>query len=73
MDIKEIEFIFRYMTPQQRQKLLSKVKAFNLATNINKDREFLEEALDEIANEYPFIKEYIVSRTKTKRGTDHIL
>ncbi len=72
MDIKEIEFIFRYMAPQQRQKLLSKMQALNLATNINKDREFLEEALDEIAKEYPFIKEYIISQSKTERRTDQI-
>lgn len=59
MDIKEIEFIFRYMTPQQRQKLLSKVKAFNLATDINKDPKFLRETINEVSKEYPFVKEIL--------------
>ena len=59
MDIKEIEFIFRYMTPQQRQKFLARMKALNLATDINKDPEFLREAINEVSKEYPFVKEIL--------------
>lgn len=60
MDIKQIEFIFRYMTTQQRKELIQAISAFNLATNINNDEDFITEALDEVGKKYPFIKQYIL-------------
>ena len=60
MDIKQIEFIFRYMTPQQRKELIQSISAFNLATSINNDEDFITEALDEVGKKYPFIKQYIL-------------
>lgn len=60
MDIKQIEFIFRYMTSQQRKELIQAISAFNLATNINNDQDFITEALDEVGKKYPFIKQYIL-------------
>lgn len=60
MDIKQIEFIFRYMTPQQRKELIQAISAFNLATSINNDEDFITEALDEVGKKYPFIKQYIL-------------
>lgn len=60
MDIKQIEFIFRYMTPQQRKDLIQAISAFNLATSINNDEDFITEALDEVGKKYPFIKQYIL-------------
>lgn len=60
MDIKQIEFIFRYMTTQQRKELIQAISAFNLATSINNDEDFITEALDEVGKKYPFIKQYIL-------------
>lgn len=60
MDIKQIEFIFRYMTTQQRKELIQAISAFNLATSINNDQDFIIEALDEVGKKYPFIKQYIL-------------
>lgn len=60
MDIKQIEFIFRYMTSQQRKELIQAISAFNLATSINNDQDFITEALDEVGKKYPFIKQYIL-------------
>lgn len=60
MDIKQIEFIFRYMTSQQRKELIQAISAFNLATSINNDEDFITEALDEVGKKYPFIKQYIL-------------
>ena len=60
MDINQIEFIFRYMTPQQRKELIQAISAFNLATSINNDEDFITEALDEVGKKYPFIKQYIL-------------
>lgn len=60
MDIKQIEFIFRYMTTQQRKELIQAISAFNLATSINNDQDFITEALDEVGKKYPFIKQYIL-------------
>lgn len=60
MDIKQIEFVFRYMTTQQRKELIQAISAFNLATNINNDEDFITEALDEVGKKYPFIKQYIL-------------
>lgn len=60
MDINQIEFIFRYMTPQQRKELIQAMSAFNLATSINNDEDFITEALDEVGKKYPFIKQYIL-------------
>ena len=60
MDIKQIEFIFRYMSTQQRKELIQAISAFNLATSINNDEDFITEALDEVGKKYPFIKQYIL-------------
>lgn len=60
MDIKQIEFIFRYMTTQQREELIQAISAFNLSTSINNDEDFITEALDEVGKKYPFIKQYIL-------------
>ena len=60
MDIKQIEFIFRYMTTQQRKELIQAISAFNLSTSINNDQDFITEALDEVGKKYPFIKQYIL-------------
>ena len=59
MDISNLENIIKYMTPQQRQKFLARMEALNLATDINKDPKFLQEAINEVSKEYPFVKEIL--------------
>lgn len=59
MDTKKLEFIFSNMTPNERNKFLQKMSALNLATNINKDGEFLAEAIEEVSKDYPFVKEIL--------------
>lgn len=59
MDIGQIEFIFKYMSQEQREILLNRVASANLATNINKDPEFLKEVLTDLGKDYPFIQQFI--------------
>ena len=59
MDISNLEKIIKYMTPKQRQKFLARMEALNLATDINKDPKFLQEAINEVSKEYPFVKEIL--------------
>lgn len=59
MDISNLENIIKYMTPKQRQKFLARMEALNLATDINKDPKFLQEAINEVSKEYPFVKEIL--------------
>lgn len=64
-----INIIFKYMPPHKQEELISKLKAINLATNINKDPDFLLEAVEELSKEYPFIKEYIETQEKSRKQT----
>ena len=70
MDITELEKYFKNMTPQERQKIISKLNAFNIATDINQNREFQYEAFQEIFQEYPFLKEYLDCNYKDKSIAD---
>lgn len=57
MDKKDLEQFFKNLTPQEQTQLIEQMGRINLATNINTDREFLNEALQPLFEKYPFLRE----------------
>lgn len=57
MDKKDLEKFFKNLTKEQQTQLIELMGRINLATDINKDEEFLQEALQPLFEQYPFLKE----------------
>lgn len=57
MDKKDLEKFFKNLTKEQQKQLIDLMGRINLATDINKDREFLDEALKPLFEQYPFLRE----------------
>lgn len=55
----KLEIFFKTLTKEQQIQLIELMQRINLATSINKDREFLEEALQPLFEQYPFMKDAI--------------
>lgn len=53
----KLEIFFKNLTPTQRTQLLDLMGRINLATDINTDREFLNEALQPLFEQYPFLRD----------------
>ena len=50
---------FYFSLSREEQKILSdRLNRINLATDINKDEEFIKEVVEELFKDYPAIKEY---------------
>ncbi len=64
MDIKNLEQFFKNLTKEEQTQLIEWVGRIDLATNINKDRDFLEEALQPLFEKYPFLEECIKNGQK---------
>lgn len=65
MNTQDLEQFFKSLTPQQQTQLTELMGRINLATNINKDKEFLNEALQPLFEQYPFLKEQMNKYIKT--------
>lgn len=63
----ELELKFKSMSKEERDALMKAVAALNLATDINKDPDFLDDNLQELFNTYPLVEEafqYLKSQRK---------
>ena len=63
----ELELKFKSMSREERDALMKAVAALNLATDINKDPEFLDDNLQELFDKYPLAEEafgYLKSQRK---------
>jgi len=53
----KLRTFFNSLNKEQQTQLIELLGRINLATNINKDREFLNEALQPLFEQYPFLKD----------------
>lgn len=53
----KLETFFKSLTKEQQTQLIDLMGRINLATDINNDREFLEDALQPLFEQYPILKD----------------
>ena len=53
----KLETFFKSLTKEQQTQLIDLMGRINLATDINDDREFLEDALQPLFEQYPILKD----------------
>ena len=52
-----LENFFKTLTKEQQTQLIELMNRINLATDINTDKEFLNEALQPLFEQYPLLKD----------------
>jgi hypothetical protein len=58
MNIELLKKFYFSLSRDEQKLLLDKLNRINLATDINKDEEFIKEVVEELFKDYPVIKEY---------------
>jgi len=58
MEMEVYKFL-KSLTSQQQKQVVDRISMFVLATNINKDPDFISEAEEDLKKEFPVIGEYI--------------
>ena len=60
------DYFIKYMPEYEKDKFLETIKNFTTAVQINSDEEFVNEAIEHILKEYPFLKNCIKKDNYTR-------
>ena len=56
MNTQNLELFFKSLSSEQQKELIGRLERIDLATNINKDQEFINETVEDLFKDYPQIE-----------------